>query len=209
MAQFFRVHPHNPQPRLMRHAADIVRAGGVVVYPTDSCYALGCHLGDKSAADRIRRLRKLDEHHHFTLVCRDLSELAIYAKVDNASYRLMRAHTPGPYTFILKATREVPRRLQHPRRRTVGVRVPENPVARALLEAVGEPMMSVSLQFPDESLPLTEPEAIRTRLEHDVELVIDGGAGGLDVTTVVDLANGEVHVARRGKGELDGAIVAA
>lgn len=209
MAQFFRVHPHNPQARLMRHAADIVRAGGVVVYPTDSCYALGCHLGDKSAADRIRRLRKLDEHHHFTLVCRDLSELAIYAKVDNASYRLMRAHTPGPYTFILKATREVPRRLQHPRRRTIGVRVPENPVARALLEAVGEPMMSVSLQFPDESLPLTEPEAIRTRLEHDVELVIDGGAGGLDVTTVVDLASGEVHVARRGKGELDGAIVAA
>jgi tRNA threonylcarbamoyl adenosine modification protein (Sua5/YciO/YrdC/YwlC family) len=202
VSQFFQIHPDNPQQRLIRQAADIIRGGGVVVYPTDSAYALGCHIGDKAALDRIRRIRQLDQHHHFTLVCRDLSELATYARVDNTAFRLLRNNTPGAYTFILRATSEVPRRLMHPKRRTVGLRVPSNPIAMALLADLGEPMMSVTLIMPGEELPLTDPYDIRDLLEHEVDLVIDGGFCGLEATTVVDLADETPVVVRAGKGDV-------
>ena len=202
MSQFYQIHPENPQARLIRSAADIVRQGGVVVYPTDSAYALGCHIGDKNALDRIRRIRKLDAGHNFTLVCRDLSEIATYAKVDNTAYRLLRHCTPGPYTFILRATSEVPRRLLHPKRKTVGLRVPENRIAAALLEDLGEPLMSVTLIMPGEELPLIDPYDIRQTLEHDVDLVIDGGYCGMEPTTVVDLADDAPMVLRAGKGDV-------
>lgn len=201
MSQFFQIHPVNPQARLIDQAVAIVRAGGVVVLPTDSAYALGCQLEDKGALERIRRLRRLDENHNFTLLCRDLSELGTYARVDNAAYRLVRNHTPGPYTFILKATGEVPRRLLHPKRKTVGLRVPENRIALAVLEALGEPLMSVSLILPGDEVPLTDPYDIRQTLEHDVDLVIDGGYCGMEPTTVVDLSEGEPVIIRRGLGE--------
>ena len=201
MSQFFQIHPDNPQARLIRQAADIIRAGGVVVYPTDSAYALGCHIGDKQALDRIRRIRKLDDRHNFTLVCSDLSEIATYAKVDNAVYRLLRACTPGPYTFILKATSEVPRRLLHPKRKTVGLRVPANPIAEALLADLGEPLMSVTLIMPGDEYPLIDPYDIRQVLEHDVDLVIDGGYCGMEASTVVDLADDVPLVLRAGKGD--------
>ncbi|MCB1675749.1 MAG: threonylcarbamoyl-AMP synthase [Halioglobus sp.] len=202
MSQFFQIHPDNPQARLIRQAADIVRGGGVVAYPTDSAYALGCPIGDKRAVERIRRIRKLDVHHNFTLVCRDLSEIATYARVDNTAYRLLRHCTPGPYTFILRATSEVPRRLLHPRRKTVGLRVPDNRVAAALLEDLGEPLMSVTLIMPGDELPLIDPYDIRQTLEHDVDLVIDGGYCGMEATTVVDLADGVPLILRAGKGDL-------
>ena len=202
MSQFFQIHPDNPQARLVRNAVDIIRQGGVVVYPTDSAYALGCHIGDKNALDRIRRIRRLDARHNFTLVCRDLSEIATYAKVDNAAYRLLRHCTPGPYTFILRATSEVPRRLLHPKRKTVGLRVPDNRIAAALLEDLGEPLMSVTLIMPGEDLPLIDPYDIRQILEHDVDLVIDGGYCGMEATTVVDLAEDTPMVLRAGKGDL-------
>ncbi len=202
MSQFFQIHPDNPQARLVRNAVDIIRQGGVVVYPTDSAYALGCHIGDKSALDRIRRIRRLDARHNFTLVCRDLSEIATYAKVDNTAYRLLRHCTPGPYTFILRATSEVPRRLLHPKRKTVGLRVPDNRIAAALLEDLGEPLMSVTLIMPGEDLPLIDPYDIRQTLEHDVDLVIDGGYCGMEATTVVDLADDTPMVLRAGKGDL-------
>ena len=201
MSQFFQIHPETPQARLVRQAADIVRGGGVVVYPTDSAYALGCHIGDKTALDRIRRIRKLDDKHNFTLVCRDLSEIATYAKVNNAAYRLLRQTTPGPYTFILKATSEVPRRLMHPKRKTVGIRVPENAIAAALLADLGEPLMSVTLIMPGDEYPLVDPYDIRQYLEHDVDLVIDGGYCGMEPTTVVDLADEVPAVLRQGKGD--------
>lgn len=201
MSQFFQIHPDNPQARLVRQAVDIIRAGGIVVYPTDSAYALGCHIGDKSALDRIRRIRKLDVNHNFTLVVRDLSEIATYAKVDNTAYRLLRHATPGPYTFILKATSEVPKRLLHPKRKTVGVRVPENEIAMALLADLGEPLMSVSLILPGEDLPLIDPYDIRQTLEHDVDLVIDGGYCGMEPTTVIDLADEAPLILRVGKGD--------
>ena len=201
LSQFFQIHPETPQARLVRQAADIVRGGGVVVYPTDSAYALGCHIGDKTALDRIRRIRKLDDKHNFTLVCRDLSEIATYAKVNNAAYRLLRQTTPGPYTFILKATSEVPRRLMHPKRKTVGIRVPENAIAAALLADLGEPLMSVTLIMPGDEYPLVDPHDIRQFLEHDVDLVIDGGYCGMEPTTVVDLADEVPLVLRQGKGE--------
>lgn len=204
MAQFFHIHPTHPQKRLIQHAVEIVQAGGVIAYPTDSSYALGCHIGDKAAMERIRKIRALDDRHNFTLVCADLSQLALYAKVDNASFRLLKAHTPGPYTFILPATREVPRRLQNPRRKTIGLRVPEHAIAQALLAALGEPLMSVTLQIPDAnsaSLPLCDPEEIRSALQHRIDLVIDGGPCGLEPTTVIDLATSEPHIARRGKGD--------
>ena len=201
MSQFFHIHPDNPQARLVRQAADIVRGGGVIVYPTDSAYALGCHLGDKSALDRIRRIRKLDDRHNFTLVCRDLSEIAAYARVDNSVYRLLKHHTPGPYTFILRATSEVPRRLLHPKRRTVGLRVPDNAIARALLDDLREPLMSVTLIMPGDDLPLIDPQAIRELLEHQVDLVIDGGYCGMEATTVVDLADDMPVLLRVGKGD--------
>lgn len=202
MSQFYQIHPDNPQARLIHSAADIVRDGGVVVYPTDSAYALGCLSGDKNALDRIRRIRKLDDRHNFTLVCRDLSEIATYAKVNNSAYRLLRHCTPGPYTFILKATSEVPRRLMHPKRKTVGLRVPDNRIAAALLEDLGEPMMSVTLIMPGEEYPLIDPYDIRDTLQHDVDLVIDGGYCGMEPTTVVDLADEVPMVLRVGKGDI-------
>ena len=202
MSQFYQIHPDNPQARLIRSAADIIRAGGVVAYPTDSAYALGCHIGDKNALDRIRRIRKLDARHNFTLVCRDLSEIATYAKVDNTAYRLLRHCTPGPYTFILRATSEVPRRLMHPKRKTVGLRVPDNRIALALLEDLGEPLMSVTLIMPGDEYPLLDPYDIRDSLEHEVDLVIDGGYCGMEVTTVVDLAEETPMVLRVGKGDI-------
>lgn len=200
MAQFFSVHPENPQQRLIDQAVEILRRGGLIVYPTDSAYALGCHIGDKMALDRIRALRQLDKHHNFTLMCRDLSELATYARVTNADFRLLKAHTPGPYTFILNATSEVPRRLMHPKRRTIGMRVPDNRIALALLERLGEPLMTSSLIMPGETLPLTDPYDIRDALEHQVELVIDGGFCGLEPTTVVDLTEEVPRVTRVGCG---------
>lgn len=198
--QRFRVHPVNPQPRLMQQAAAMLREGAVIAYPTDSCYALGCRLGDKEGLERIRRLRLLDDDHHFTLVCRDLSQLSVYARVDNSAFRLLKAFTPGPYTFILRATGEVPRRLQHPRRRTAGLRVPAHPVCQALLEAHGEPLASVTLLLPDEPLALSEPDDIEQRLRGRIELTIDAGACGVDPTTVVDLSGDEPRVVRRGLG---------
>lgn len=202
VSQFFQIHPDNPQARLIRQAVDIVRGGGVVVYPTDSAYALGCHIGDKRALERIRRIRKLDARHNFTLVCRDLSEIATYARVDNTAYRLLRHCTPGPYTFILRATSEVPRRLLHPKRKTVGLRVPDNRVAAALLQDLGAPLMSVTLIMPGDELPLIDPYDIRQTLEHDVDLVIDGGYCGMEATTVVDVADGVPLILRAGKGDL-------
>ena len=200
MSQFFTIHPDNPNPRLIRQAAEVLRDGGIVVYPTDSCYALGCHLDDKNAVTRIRQIRQLDEQHHLTLMCRDLSEISRYAQVDNTKFRLLKSNTPGSYTFILRATKEVPKRLQHPKRSTIGIRVPDHPVALALLEELGEPMCSTTLILPDEEGPLNDAGHIRDLLEKRVELVIDGGAVGLDFTTVIDLT-GEVPVlVRRGKG---------
>ena len=202
MSQFYQIHPENPQARLIRNAVDIIRNGGVVVYPTDSAYALGCHIGDKTALDRIRRIRKLDDKHNFTLVCRDLSEIATYAKVNNTSYRLLRHTTPGAYTFILQATSEVPRRLMHPKRKTVGLRVPDNAIAAALLADLGEPLMSVTLIMPGDEFPLTDPYDIRETLEHEVDLVIDGGYCGMEPTTVVDLADDRPVILRAGKGDV-------
>ena len=202
MSQFFSVHPTHPQQRLLARAAEMVRAGGVVAYPTDSTYALGCHIGDKSALDRIRNIRRLQPRHLFTLMCRDLSELATYAMVDNSSYRLIRRYTPGPYTFILRATREVPRRLLSPRR-TIGLRVPDCPVALGLLAHLNEAMMSTTLQLPGEDFALTEADDIRDRLEHAIDLVIDSGACSRDLTTVIDLTDETPTVARAGLGPFE------
>ncbi|MEZ5529960.1 MAG: L-threonylcarbamoyladenylate synthase [Porticoccaceae bacterium] len=201
MSQFFSIHPENPQARLIHQAVEIIRGGGVIIYPTDSAYAIGCHIGDKKALDRIRLIRHLDKHHNFTLVCRDLSELAVYAKVENQVYRTLKAHTPGSYTFILEATSEVPRRLMHPKRKTIGLRVPANPIALALLEELGEPLMSVTLIMPGDEYPLTDPYDIRDMLEHRVDLVIDGGYCGLEATTVVDLTGESPQVIRQGVGK--------
>jgi tRNA threonylcarbamoyl adenosine modification protein (Sua5/YciO/YrdC/YwlC family) len=203
MAQYFEIHPLNPQPRLIKRAVEMVRDGGVIAYPTDSSYALGCHIGDKDAMERIRRIRQVDEHHNFTLVCRDLSEVAVYARVTNPDYRILRANTPGPYTFILPATREVPRRLQHAKRKTIGLRVPENPIALALLAELGEPLMSSTLILPGGEYPLNDPHEVRERLEHQVDLVIDGGMTDLEPTTVVELVDGHVSITRRGKGDVE------
>jgi len=200
VTQYFSVHPTHPQRRLLAQAADIVRNGGVIVYPTDSTYALGCHIGDKDALDRIRAIRRLDTLHHFTLVCRDLSELSNFARVDNTSYRILKHYTPGPFTFLLHASREVPRRLVHPKRRTIGIRVPDHVIAQELLDVLAEPMMSTSLILPGTALALTDPEEIRDRLEHQVDLIIDGGACGLTATTVVDLTETPPVVVRPGVG---------
>lgn len=203
MSQFFSIHPDNPQHRLVRQASEIVKKGGIIVYPTDSAYALGCHVGDKKALDKIRQIRQLDKNHNFTLMCRDLSELAVYAKVDNQLYRSLKAHTPGPYTFILEATSEVPRRLMHPKRKTIGLRVPENPIALALLEDLGEPIMSVTLIMPGDEYPLTDPYDIRDMLEHHVDLIVEGGYCGLEPTTVVDLSEESPVIIRQGMGEFE------
>jgi len=202
MTQVFEIHSENPQKRLIQSAALIVRDGGVVVYPTDSCYALGCHIGDKTALEKIQRIRGLDRKHNLTLLCRDLSEIGIYAKVHNSSFRLMKAVTPGPYTFLLVATRDVPKRLQHPKRKTIGVRVPDNQVILDLLEELGEPMLSTSLILPGDENPMTDPKEIADRLCGQIDLVIDGGACGLDATTVVDLADGQAVVVREGMGDI-------
>jgi tRNA threonylcarbamoyl adenosine modification protein (Sua5/YciO/YrdC/YwlC family) len=201
MAQFFQIHPENPQHRLIQQAVDIIRRGGLVVYPTDSAYALGCHIGDKDALERVRALRKLDKNHNFTLMCRDLSELATYARVNNQAFRLLKNHTPGAYTFILEATADVPRRLLHPKRKTIGLRVPDNAIALAMLEELGEPLMTSSLLLPGEEYPMTDPYDIRDALEHHVELVIDGGYCGLEPTTVVDLTEETPQLVRQGKGD--------
>lgn len=201
MSQFFQVHPENPQLRLIKQAVEIIKAGGVVIYPTDSSYAVGCRIGDKNALERIRRLRLLDDKHNFTLVCRDLSQLSLFAKVDTAAFRLLKTHTPGPYTYILNATREVPRMLLHPKRRTIGLRVPAQPIALALLEEFGEPLMSVSLILPGEALPMSDPYEMRRILEHQVDLIIDGGVGGLEASTVIDLTEDEPQVVRVGCGD--------
>lgn len=200
MAQFFQIHPDNPQPRLIRQAVEIIRQGGLIAYPTDSAYALGCQIGNRMALDRIRALRNLDKHHNFTLVCRDLSELATYAKVDNLMFRLIKKYTPGPFTFILEATSEVPRRLKHPKRKTIGMRVPDNAVALALMAELGEPLMSSTLLLPGDEYPLTDPYEIRETLEHDLELVVDGGFCGMEPTTVVDLTGDSPEIMRQGCG---------
>lgn len=202
MAQFFSIHPDNPQARLIRQAVEILRQGGVLVYPTDCSYALGCRIGDKGAMERIREIRRVDERHHFTLVCRDLSEIAQYAKVDNRQYRLLKNCTPGAYTFILEATKEVPRRLQHPKRATIGIRIPDSPVVAALLEELGEPILSTTLILPEETEPLCDPYDIRDRLEHSVDLILEGGYCAMEMTTVVDISGDEPVLIRKGKGDL-------
>ena len=199
---YLEIHPKDPQPRLVKQAVDIIRAGGVVVYPTDSSYALGCHIGDKAAMERIARIRQTDKHHHFTLVCRDLSEIAKYARVNNQQYRTLKAFTPGPYTFLLEATRETPKRLQNPKRRTIGIRVPDHPVPRAILELLAEPLMSSTLILPGEETPMSDAREIQEHLYHVVDAVIDGGNCGFEPTSVVDLAGPAPIVVREGKGDV-------
>jgi len=201
MSQFFQIHPDNPQLRLVKQAVQIIQSGGIVALPTDSCYALVCHLDDKAAVERLRRIRAIDDKHHLTLLCRDLSEISQYARVDNRQYRLLKAATPGPYTFILEATKEVPRRLSHPSRKTIGLRVPENKIAHALLEELGQPLLGTTLILPGGELPLTDPEDIREGLERQLELIIDGGACSLEPTTVIDLTGDEPVLVRQGRGD--------
>ena len=202
MSQYFEIHPENPQPRLIHQAVKIVREGGIIVYPTDSSYALGCHIGDKAAMERICRIRQVSKTHNFTLVCSDLSEITTYAKVDNQDYRFMKGLTPGPYTFILKATREVPKRLQNAKRKTIGIRVPDTPIVRDLLRELNEPMMSSTLILPGDDLPINEPWDIRERLEHEVDLVIDGGHCHVEPTSVVVLTDDPPTVYRHGRGDV-------
>lgn len=199
MAQYFEIHPQNPQGRLIHQAADTVSNGGVIAYPTDSSYALGCHLDDKTAAERIRRIRRVGPEHNFTLVVKELSEIAQYAKVENDQYRMLKSLTPGPFTFILPATREVPRRLQHPKRNTIGIRVPDYPIVLALLEQLREPLMSSTLILPGEDMPMSDPEKIRERLQHDIDLVIDGGPCGMDPTSVIEWTEDVPRIARQGR----------
>lgn len=202
MSQFFVIHPSNPQPRLIKQAAALVRAGAVIAYPTDSCYALGCHLGDKDAVARIRQIRGVDEDHYMTLMCRDLSELARYARVDNVQFRLLKNNTPGSYTFILAATKEVPKRLQHAKRSTIGMRIPDHPVALALLQELGEPLLSTTLILAGEKQALNDAAEIRDRLDQQLDLVLDGGAVGLEPSTVIDLTGDTPLLLRRGKGDV-------
>ncbi len=201
MSEYIEIHPVNPQRRLIKQAVDIIHRGGVVVYPTDSSYALGCHIGDKNALVRLRRIRDIDEKRNLTLVCKDLSEIATYAKIENSDYRLLKSLTPGPYTFILNATSEVPRRLMHPKRRTIGIRVIEHPVVQALLEELGQPLMSCTLILPGDHLPITEAEDVRDVLDNQVDLIIDGGHCGVEPTTVIRLTEGVPVIRREGKGK--------
>jgi tRNA threonylcarbamoyl adenosine modification protein (Sua5/YciO/YrdC/YwlC family) len=207
VAQFFSIHPEDPQPRLIRQAAEILRAGGVVVYPTDSCYALGCQIGDKSALERVRAIRGVDRRHHFALMCRNLGELGIYANLDNQQFGLLKRLTPGPYAFILRASREVPKRLQHPRRRTIGLRVPDHGIVLAMLAELDQPMLSSTLLLPGDDVPLNNAHEIRKQLERQVDLVIDGGPCGIEPTTVIDLTGEAPVVTRVGKGSI--ALLAA
>ena len=202
MAQIIEIHPVDPQPRRIAKIVEAIRDGGLIAYPTDSSYAFGCHIGDKRAMDRIRRIRRTDKAHNFTLVCSDLSEISTYARVDNWAYRMLKAMTPGPYTFILPATREVPKRLQHPKRRTIGLRVPDHRLVRAMLEALGEPIMSSTLLLPGDDLPLTDPHEIDERIGHDIDLIVDAGATGIEPTSVLDLSQGTVEVLRVGRGDV-------
>ncbi len=202
MAQFFQIHPDDPQARLIRRTVDIVREGGVIVYPTDSSYALGCGIGEKNAMDRMRAIRRLDEKHHFTLVCRDLSEITTYAKIDNQAYRLLKTLTPGAYTFLHSATKQVPRRLQHPKRKAIGIRVPEHAITQALLAELDAPLMSTTLILPGDDMPMTDPYEIKDILGHAVDLVIDGGYCGLEPTSVVDMTEDPPKVLRHGKGDV-------
>lgn len=201
MTQYFQVHPDNPQIRLLKQAVQIIEKGGIVAVPTDSAYALVCQLDDKNAVERLRRIRGVDEKHHLTLLCRDLSEIAQYARVDNAQYRLLKANTPGPYTVILEATRELPRRLSHPSRKTIGLRVPENTITQALLAELGAPLIGTTLQLAGDDDIISDPEAVRERLEKLIDLIIDGGAGTLDPTTVIDLTGPEPVLVRQGRGD--------
>ena len=202
MARSIQIHPTHPQARLVATIVQIIRSGGLVAYPTDSSYALGCHIGDKRAMDRIRRIRRTDKKHNFTLVCSDLSEISTYARIDNWAYRLLKAMTPGPYTFILQATREVPKRLQNPKRRTIGLRVPDHPLVRAMLESLGEPIMSSTLTLPGDDQPLTDPQEIEHRIGHQIDAIIDAGPVGIEPTSVIDLSSGSVEVLRVGRGDV-------
>jgi tRNA threonylcarbamoyl adenosine modification protein (Sua5/YciO/YrdC/YwlC family) len=206
-AQWLSVHPLNPQKRLLERVAAEVRAGGVIVYPTDSCYALGCRLDDKVATERVRVIRKFPKHHLFTLVCRDLSEISTYARVDNSQFRLLKSMTPGPYTFILKATGEAPRRMQHETRKTIGLRIPQHPITQALLTVLGEPLLSCTLILPEDQLPVSDPETVRPRLHHQVDVVVHGGNCGYEPTTVIDLTESEPRIIRMGKGKVSWATV--
>lgn len=202
MARLIEVHPDNPQPRRVTEIVETIREGGLIAYPTDSSYAFGCHIGDKRAMDRIRRIRRTDKNHNFTLVCSDLSEISTYARVDNWAYRMLKSMTPGPYTFILPATREVPKRLQHPKRRTIGLRVPDHPLVRAVLQELGEPIMSSTLLLPGDDLPLTDPLEIEERIGHEIDLIIDAGPTGIEPTSVIDLSEDRVEVLRVGRGDV-------
>ena len=202
MAKIIEVHPDNPQPRRVAKIVETIRDGGLIAYPTDSSYAFGCHIGDKRAMDRIRRIRRTDKHHNFTLVCSDLSEISTYARIDNWAYRMLKSMTPGPYTFILPATREVPKRLQHPKRRTIGLRVPDHVLVRAVLEELGEPIMSSTLLLPGDDLPLTDPHDIEARIGHEIDLIIDAGPTGIEPTSVIDLSAGTPQVLRVGRGDV-------
>jgi tRNA threonylcarbamoyl adenosine modification protein (Sua5/YciO/YrdC/YwlC family) len=203
MSNFLSIHPKNPQEYLLQKAVTVIKAGGIIVYPTDSGYAIACQIGNKTALDRIRKLRQLDEKHHFTLVCRDLSELSTYAIVNNQAYRILKNYLPGPYTFILKATRETPRRLQHPKRMTIGIRIPNHIIAHALLDILDEPLMSTTLMIPGENINFLEAEAIRDILGHQVDLIIDGGSCGLEPTSIIDLSGENPVVIRQGKGDVE------
>lgn len=202
VARLIEIHPTHPQPRLVAAIVQAIRSGALIAYPTDSSYALGCHIGDKRAMDRIRRIRRTDKDHNFTLVCQDLSEISLYARVDNWAYRLLKAMTPGPYTFILQATREVPKRLQNPKRRTIGLRVPDHPLVQAMLDSLGEPIMSSTLTLPGDDMPMTDAQEIEARIGHQVDVVIDAGPSGIEPTTVVDLSHGRVDILRVGKGDV-------
>ena len=206
MAQYFKIHNENPQARLVSQSVSILRQGGVIVYPTDSSYALGCCIGEKTALDRIRKLRQIPADQNMTLFCRDLSEIASYASVDNSAFRMMKSMTPGPYTFILQAKRDVPKRLQHPKRKTIGIRIPNNPISLALLTALGEPMISISLVLPNEDLPETEPDVIDEKIGKQVDLIIDGEAGGMEFTTILDMTGDEPVILREGLGVGDLAL---
>ena len=202
MAKLIEVHPDNPQPRRVTEIVETIREGGLIAYPTDSSYAFGCHIGDKRAMDRIRRIRRTDKNHNFTLVCSDLSEISTYARVDNWAYRMLKSMTPGPYTFILPATREVPKRLQHPKRRTIGLRVPDHALVRAVLRELGEPIMSSTLLLPGDDRPLTDPQDIEERIGHEIDLIIDAGPTGIEPTSVIDLSEDRVEVLRVGRGDV-------
>ncbi len=202
MARLIEIHPRDPQPRRVKAVVDIIHSGGLIAYPTDSSYAFGCHIGDKKAIDRIHRIRRTDKKHNFTLVCADLSEISVYARVDNWAYRMLRSLTPGPYTFVLPATREVPKRLQNPKRRTIGLRVPDHRLVQIMLAELGEPIMSSTLSLPGESMPLTDPLEIEERIGHQIEAIIDAGPAGVEPTTVLDLSGGSVEVVRVGRGDV-------